>query len=249
MRPPELAPEVEELKRSGELPRHVAVIMDGNGRWATKRGLPRVAGHQAARRSVREVVQGCAELKIAYLTLYTFSTENWHRPRPEVSALMAFLRQVLIEERDELARNNVRMRVIGQIEDLPSEVRAALDAAMQYLAGNTGLELILALSYSGRRELTLGFQKLAEKIERGELKAEEIREELIEAHLATAGIPHPDLLIRTSGEQRLSNFLLWQLAYAEIYVTQTLWPDFRKKDLYKALLDYQKRNRRFGRVE
>ena len=249
MRQTELLSERRELQANGNLPRHVAIIMDGNGRWATRRGLPRIAGHHAGRRSVREIVEGCAELGIEYLTLYTFSTENWQRPLTEVTGLMAFLRQVLKEECEALHKNNVRLSAIGQVSDLPPEVREQLEQTMQSLSTNRGLNLILALSYSGRRELVDCFRRLAEEVKAGRLEPAAIDEAAIEARLYTPDVPAPDLLIRTSGEMRLSNFLLWQLAYAEIYVTQTLWPDFRKQHLYRALSEYQKRDRRFGRVE
>jgi undecaprenyl diphosphate synthase len=223
--------------------------MDGNGRWATRRGLPRIAGHQAGRRSVREIVEGAAELGIEVLTLYTFSIENWQRPLPEVTGLMSFLRQVLLEERQSLRKNNVALRVIGRVGDLPAEVRQELDRTVEELAGGTGLKLVLALSYGGRAELVDCFRRVLEDLRAGRLQEEQVDEQTIEAHLYTAGLPNPDLLIRTSGEMRLSNFLLWQMAYAEIYVTDVLWPDFRKRDLYRAVSAYQKRDRRFGRVE
>ncbi|MFN8548957.1 MAG: isoprenyl transferase [Candidatus Eisenbacteria bacterium] len=249
MRQSELLAERRELIKSGNLPRHVAVIMDGNGRWATRRGLPRIAGHHAGRRGVREAVEGCAELGIEYLTLYTFSTENWQRPPTEVAGLMAFLRQVLKEEGEALDRNNVRLSAIGHLNELPREVKEQVDRSIEMLGKNTGLNLILALSYSGRRELVDCFRRLAAEVKAGTLSPEAIDEAAIQSRLYTADVPPPDLLIRTSGEMRLSNFLLWQLAYAEIYVTQTLWPDFRHQHLYRALSEYQKRDRRFGRVE
>jgi undecaprenyl diphosphate synthase len=245
----ELLPQRERLAAKGNLPRHVAIIMDGNGRWATKRGLPRIAGHHAGRRSVREAVEACSELGIEFLTLYTFSIENWNRPLPEVTGLMSFLRQVLSEERAALRDNNVRLEAIGRVDDLPPEVRGELERTIQELRGNTGLRLLLALSYGGRAELVDCFRRLLSQMQEGKLRPEQVDELMIEANLYTAGYPNPDLLIRTSGEMRLSNFLLWQLAYAEIYVTDTLWPDFRKQDLYSALSEYQKRDRRFGRVE
>ena len=240
--------ECQGLKAKGNLPRHVAIIMDGNGRWATRRGLPRIAGHQAGRRSVREVVEGCGELGVECLTLFTFSSENWSRPPAEVRALMRFLHQVLIEEVKALDDNNVRLETIGRREDLPAEVNEELDRTMARLRDNQGLRLILALSYGGRRELVDCFQKLMAEVQAGRLRAEEVDEALVEKHLYTGDWPNPDLLIRTSGEMRLSNFLLWQLAYAEIYVTDILWPDFRKADLFQAISEYQKRDRRFGRV-
>ena len=240
--------ECQGLKAKGNLPRHVAIIMDGNGRWATRRGLPRIAGHQAGRRSVREVVEGCGELGIECLTLFTFSSENWSRPRAEVRALMRFLHQVLIEEVKALDENDVRLETIGRREDLPAEVNEELDRTIARLEHNRGLRLILALSYGGRRELVDCFQKLMAEVQAGELRPEDVDEAMVEKHLYTADWPNPDLLIRTSGEMRLSNFLLWQLAYAEIYVTSILWPDFRKPDLFQAISEYQKRDRRFGRV-
>jgi undecaprenyl diphosphate synthase len=246
---PELLPEREALVRAGNLPRHVAIIMDGNGRWATRRGLPRIAGHHASRRSVREVVEGCSELGIPVLTLYTFSMENWKRPLEEVSGLMSFLRQVLVEERKALKENNVVLQAIGRLQDLPPEVLEEVRRTEEELSGNTGLKLLLALSYGSRAELVDCFRRLARRVQEEGARPEAIDEAAIEANLYTAGFPNPDLLIRTSGEMRLSNFLLWQLAYAEIYVTDTLWPDFRKRDLYRAISEYQKRERRFGRVD
>jgi undecaprenyl diphosphate synthase len=240
--------EKEAILAQGNLPRHIAVIMDGNGRWATRRGLPRIAGHHAGRRGVREAVEGASALGIEVLTLYTFSVENWHRPAAEVSGLMAFLRQVLKEERDALHRNQVSLQVIGRVADLPPEVRGEVDRTVRHLSANTGLRLVLALSYGGRTELVDCMRSLVADIREGRLREEQIDEAAVEARLYTAGLPQPDLLIRTSGEMRLSNFLLWQLAYAEIYVTDTLWPDFRQRDLFAAVAEYQKRDRRFGRV-
>ncbi|MBD3337330.1 MAG: di-trans,poly-cis-decaprenylcistransferase [Candidatus Eisenbacteria bacterium] len=222
--------------------------MDGNGRWAQQRGLERIAGHQAGRKSVREVVEGCVEIGIPILTLYTFSIENWQRPVTEVQGLMAFLRQVLEEERGELRKNGVRLRTIGRVEDLPEEVRRSLRGTQEYLAQGDRMCLNLALSYGGRAEIVDTLNRIAREVQAGRIQPGEIDEELVERFLYTSGQPHPDLLIRTSGELRLSNFLLWQLAYAEIWVTETLWPDFRKEDLFRAVADYQKRNRRFGRV-
>lgn len=245
----DLLSEKDQLLASGKLPRHVAIIMDGNGRWATRRGLPRIAGHHAGRRSVREAVEGCSELGIEFLTLYTFSIENWNRPLAEVNGLMSFLRQVLSEERAALRDNNVRMESIGRLEDLPAEVAKELQRTIDELKDNTGLRLLLALSYGGRAEMVDCVRRILTQVQEGSLAPEAVDEAVIEANLYTAGYPNPDLLIRTSGEMRLSNFLLWQLAYAEIYVTDTLWPDFRKRDLYRALSEYQKRDRRFGRVE
>ncbi len=245
----------EELKSiekkiisKGGLPKHVAVIMDGNGRWARKRGLPRIAGHRAGIEAVREVVKGCIALGIPYLTLYTFSVENWNRPRQEVNALMAFLRQTLRKEVNELDRRDVRLLAIGRIDDLPSSVRDELKRAMKKLSDNKGLTLILALSYGGRVEIVDAIRKIARMVARGKLDPDEIDVATVDANLYTAGIPDPDLLIRTSGEMRVSNFLLWQIAYSEIWVTDVLWPDFRRSHFYQAIIDYQGRERRFGRI-
>lgn len=233
----------------GNLPRHIAIIMDGNGRWATRQGQPRVAGHYAGRRAVREVVEASADLGIEFLTLYTFSIENWRRPQHEVRALMAFLGQVLREEIEELDRNNVRLGAIGRLGDLPAAVRKELDAAIQKLQGNTGLRLFLALSYGGRAEIVDATRRVAQEISAGTLRPEDLTEDLFARYLYTADIPCPDLLIRTSGEMRVSNFLLWQVAYSEIYVTDVLWPDFREGHLYEAIAAYQQRDRRFGGVD
>jgi undecaprenyl diphosphate synthase len=231
------------------VPRHVAIIMDGNGRWAKARGVPRLMGHRAGRESVREAVRGCVALGVEVLTLYTFSTENWNRPKREVGALMAILRQTLRSERKELKANNVRLEVIGRQQDLPAEVLGAIDETREFLAGSTGLLLNLALSYSGRAEIVDGVRRLLEDSARRPIAPASVDEKLIERYLATAGLPDPDLLIRTSGEMRISNFMLWQLAYTELWITDTLWPDFRRRDLYRAVADYQQRDRRFGRVD
>jgi undecaprenyl diphosphate synthase len=240
---------VDEIKASGNLPRHIAVIMDGNGRWAKKRGLPRIEGHRAGRKAVREAVEGCVELGVQVLTLYTFSVENWSRPEREVSALMLFLRQTLKQEREELRKNDVRLGVIGRVSDLPKAVRKVLDETIDDLKESKGLLLNLALSYGGRAEIVDAVRKIAADARLAQTKPEEIDEKFIERRLYTAGIPDPDLLIRTSGEMRVSNFLLWQLAYSEMWVTETLWPDFRKKHLFEAVRNYQKRQRRFGRID
>jgi undecaprenyl diphosphate synthase len=239
----------EAIRQRGNLPHHIAIIMDGNGRWATRQGLPRISGHYAGRRAVREVVEGCVEFGIEYLTLYTFSIENWNRPPREVAALMRFLSKCLKEEREELKRNNVRLGAWGHLDDLPREVRKQLDSAIEELSKNTGLCLNLALSYSGRAEIVDAVRRIAEKVQEGTVAPEEIDEKIFDDHLYTAGTPAPDLLIRTSGEMRLSNFLLWQLAYSEIYLTDVLWPDFRKEHLEEAIVAYQGRDRRFGRVD
>ncbi len=242
-------PTLEELKAHGHLPRHVAIIMDGNGRWARARGVPRLLGHRAGRESVREAVRGCAALGVEVLTLYTFSTENWSRPAREVSALMAMLRQSLRGEREELKANNVRLKVIGRTADLPAPVRRAIDETEQFLAPCTGMLLNLAISYGGRVELVDAIRGMLGDRARGRLRAEDVDEELVSRYLYTAGLPDPDLLIRTSGEMRISNFMLWQLAYTELWVTGTLWPDFRRRHLFQAIADYQRRERRFGRVD
>ncbi len=226
------------------LPQHIAVIMDGNGRWAHRRHLPRIAGHRAGIRAVRQVVEACARLGVPYLTLYAFSIENWKRPHTEIQLLMALLREYLRKEIPELQRQNIRLGVIGRIRRLPKPVQGDLRAAVEKTARNTGLRLTLALNYGGRAELVDAIRRIAaESRSNGSIT---IDEQSISEHLYTRGFPDPDLLIRTSGELRLSNFLLWQVAYAEIWVTDTLWPDFAQKDLFQAIIDYQKRERRYG---
>jgi undecaprenyl diphosphate synthase len=236
----------EALRERGNLPRHIAIIMDGNGRWARARGVPRLMGHRAGRESVREVVKGCVALGVEVLTLYTFSTENWNRPAGEVRALMGILRRTLREERKELRERNVRLRVMGRVADLPADVRAVIDETIGYLAGCDGLLLNLALSYSGRAEIVDAVRRLL--LDRGGTPVT-IDEGMLADYLYTADLPDPDLLIRTSGEMRLSNFMLWQLAYTELWITETLWPDFRRRHLYQAVADFQRRERRFGRVD
>ncbi len=238
----------EGLRAAGEIPRHIAIIMDGNGRWARRRGKPRISGHAEGVESVRDVVGACGELGVGYLTLYAFSTENWKRPQEEVSLLMRLLLKALRDETDRLNSNNVSLRVIGDVQTLPAEVQSGLLESIRKTASNTGLTLILALSYSGRWDLTEAARGLARKAASGRLEPEAITEDLVAAHLSTAGVPDPDLLIRTSGELRISNFLLWQLAYAEFHVTPKFWPEFRRQDLYEAISDYQRRERRFGMV-
>ena len=228
------------------LPQHVAIIMDGNGRWAKGKGKLRVFGHHNGVLSVRDVVEGAGELGVKYLTLYTFSSENWNRPKFEVTAIMELLISTINKEIRKLMDNNVRLNAIGDIETLPKKCIDELRNAMEKTAGNTGLVLTLALSYSSRREIVQATKAIAEKVERGELKASDITEELFAKHLHTSNLPDPELLIRTSGEYRISNYLLWQIAYAELYFTDKLWPDFRREDLFEAILDYQKRERRFG---
>ncbi len=238
----------ESLRAAGEIPRHIAIIMDGNGRWAKKRGRPRISGHAEGVESVRDIVGACGELGVGYLTLYAFSTENWKRPEEEVSLLMRLLLKALRDETDRLHSNNVRLRVIGDVQTLPDEVRHELLESIRKTASNTGLTLILALSYSGRWDVTEAVRWLVTEAASGRLGPEEVTEEKVAGHLSTAGVPDPDLLIRTSGELRISNFLLWQLAYAEFHVTPKFWPDFRRRDLYEAISDYQRRERRFGMV-
>jgi undecaprenyl diphosphate synthase len=230
------------------LPAHVAVIMDGNGRWAKQRGLPRVEGHRNGVESVRAVVRACGEVGIKYLTLYAFSVENWNRPKDEVDTLMKYLARFLKNEIGELNRSNVRLEVIGQIYRLPEFVQEQLKKTQAALAKNNGLTLILALSYGGRQEIVEAVRAIASKAKAGKLEPAEINEQIISQHLYTHQYPDPDLLIRTSGELRVSNFLLWQISYAEFVVTPTLWPDFRKAELFAALEEYTRRHRRFGGV-
>jgi undecaprenyl diphosphate synthase len=230
------------------LPTHVAIIMDGNGRWAKQRHLPRVEGHRHGVESVRAVVRAAGELGIKYLTLYAFSVENWNRPKDEVDTLMRYLARYLKTEIDELQRNNVRLEVIGQVYRLPEFVQEQLANTRQALARNNGLTLILALSYGGRTEIVEAVRQIAAKAKAGEIEPEEINEQVISQHLYTRHYPDPDLLIRTSGELRVSNFLLWQISYAEFVVTPTLWPDFRKAQFFAALEEYARRHRRFGAV-
>ncbi len=231
---------------AGGLPRHVAIIMDGNGRWAAKRRLPRVAGHRAGRHAVRASVEACGRLGVEVLTLYTFSHENFNRPDAEVRALWHFLQESLAAERDELDRRGVRLVATGDLSRLPERARTALQQAVDSLAGNTGLVLNLALAYGGRQEIVAAAVALARRLQAGELDAGQVDEEAFAAGLWTCGLPDPDLVIRTSGEARLSNFLLWQAAYAELLITPVLWPDFGPRDLALAVADYQNRERRFG---
>ena len=238
----------ERLLKNGNIPKHIAVIMDGNGRWAKKRALPRVAGHHEGVNSVRDMVESCGQIGVKYLTLYTFSTENWNRPKDEVSILMRLLVSSLRDERDRLHHNNVRVKTIGDFASLPQDAQDEFLDAIELTKNNSGLTLILALSYSGRWDITSGVKRIAEQVKAGTLSPETITDEIISQNLSTKNIPDPDLLIRTSGELRISNFLLWQLAYSEMYVTDVLWPDFRRQELYKAIESYQTRERRFGKV-
>lgn len=238
----------QRILKRGDLPKHIAIIMDGNGRWARKQQLSRVEGHREGINSVREIVRASGELDLKYLTLYTFSTENWNRPRGEVSALMRLLLRTIRAEVDELKKNNVRLMTIGRLQDLPLPARRAMKKAIDTLKNNTGLTLNLALSYSSRKEITDAMAAIARKVRSGQLHPEELDEDTISEHLYTAAIPDPELLIRTSGELRVSNFLLWQLAYTEIYVTEVLWPDFRRLEFFRAIAAFQNRERRFGLV-
>jgi len=231
-----------------KLPSHIAVIMDGNGRWARQRGLDRVFGHQQGVNAVRNVIEAAAELGVRYLTLYAFSTENWGRPDEEVSALMSIMIQSLNKETETLIKNNIRMLTIGDVDRLADDVKERLDDTIKLTSGCTGLSLIVALSYSSRWEITEAARRLATDIKNGVVNIDSVNEERFGNYLSTAGIPDPDLMIRTSGEMRISNFLLWQLAYAELYITETLWPDFGKDNFYEAIIEYQRRERRFGKT-
>jgi len=236
------------LKKSGEIPKHIAIIMDGNGRWAKKRGLPRVAGHKRGVDTVKEIVEASAEIGVKFLTLYTFSTENWKRPKDEVSTLMRLLLNSLRDRVNELNDNDIRLTTIGNIESLPMAVRKQLDFDIERTRNNKKMVLNLALSYSGRWELLEAIKKITDSTVEGKIKSEDIDEKLVSSFLTTKNIPDPDLVIRTSGEFRVSNFLLWQIAYSEFIITETLWPDFSKYDLYDAIKIFQKRERRFGKV-
>ena len=229
------------------IPQHIAVIMDGNGRWATERGKERSYGHQAGVETVRRITSECTRLGVKYLTLYTFSTENWNRPADEIAALMGL---VLTSLEDEIfMKNNVRFRVIGDIGRLPEAVQVKLQETMDHTAGNSAMTMVVALSYSSRWEITEAMRRIAEKVENGELKSGDITEDVVSANMNTAFMPDPDLLIRTGGELRISNYLLWQIAYSELYFCDTYWPDFDENDLRKAIASYQSRQRRFGKTE
>ncbi|MFA7288703.1 MAG: isoprenyl transferase [Melioribacteraceae bacterium] len=239
---------IEEVKKSGKTPAHIAIIMDGNGRWAKKRALPRVAGHQKGVAIVREIVEACANLGVKVLTLYTFSTENWNRPEDEVTTLMRLIVKSLQIETNELHSNNIKLTTIGNTKLLPSIVQDELTSAIEKTANNTSMTLNLALSYSGRWELTEAVKNITKQVVDNKLNFEDITEKTISDFLSTAAFPDPDLMIRSGGEQRISNFLLWQIAYSEIYITDTLWPDFKTKNLLEAIKSFQKRERRFGLV-
>lgn len=239
---------MKETLDKNNLPKHIAVIMDGNGRWAKKKGAMRVFGHKNAIKAVREVTEACAELGIAHLTLYAFSTENWNRPQKEVDALMQLLVTTIRKETDTLTKNNIRLSTIGNTEQLPKACQKELAEAIEITAQNTGLNLILALSYSGRWDISQAIKRIAQDIEAQKISSQDINDQLIEQYLASRNIPDPELLIRSSGEFRISNFYLWQMAYTEIFITPILWPDFRREHLYEAIADYQKRERRFGKI-
>ncbi len=230
------------------MPRHVAIIMDGNGRWAKQHGLVRMFGHKKGVETVHNITEEAARLGIEYLTLYTFSTENWNRPKEEVDALMSLLVDTIVKETDTLMKNNVRLLTIGDLERLPKEARRKFEGCMEETAGNTGLRLVIALSYSARWEIVNAVKQIASAVKAGTLRVEELDEQKVSEAMTTADMPDPDLLIRTSGELRISNFLLWQLAYSELYFTPCLWPDFTVEEFRRAIADYQHRERRFGKT-
>ncbi len=233
---------------SGEVPEHIAIIMDGNGRWAKSKGSIRLHGHKAGVDSVRDITEACAQLGVKYLTLYAFSTENWGRPTMEVRGLMRLLVTSLRKEADNLHENDIRLVTIGQIDRFPEDCQDELQEAIDLTKDNSRLQLCLALSYSGRWDITEAVKKIAQHVKEGRLAPELINDQMIADHLSTANVPDPDLIIRTSGEYRISNFLLWQLAYSELYITEQYWPDFRRNELYQAIESYQKRDRRFGKL-
>ena len=245
---PEASPRLVQLRLNGAVPRHIAIIMDGNGRWASERGLPRSAGHQAGMASVRETVEACLQAGVEVLTLFAFSQENWQRPAAEIDALMALLEEYIAQESAELRQQGVAVRMLGELDRLTSAARGAVDQIESLTAGGRALSLNICLSYGSRAELVRAARCLAERVQAGVLDPGAIDEAMVRAELYTAAWPDPDLLIRTSGEMRLSNFLLWQVAYSEFHVTPVLWPDFAREDLFGAILDYQNRDRRFGRV-
>ncbi len=230
------------------VPSHVAIIMDGNGRWAQKRGNSRIFGHEHGVESVRSVIKAAANIGVKYLTLYAFSTENWNRPRYEVDALMSLLVNVVKKETSDLNKNNVRLLIIGDRESLPDKVRKETDEIVKTLYDNTGLTVVMALSYSSRWEILKAVKNIAQDVKNCKIQPQDVSQELFDSYLATAEIPDPELLIRTSGEERISNFLLWQIAYSELYFTPVLWPDFTEEDFYTAILNYQQRERRFGKT-
>ncbi len=240
--------ELKDKIDKNKLPEHIAIIMDGNGRWAQKKGNQRIFGHKNGVKAVRDVVEGAGELGVKYLTLYAFSTENWNRPKQEVDALMGLLVTTINSETDTLIKNNVRLLTIGDTDGLPKNVRANLNELIENTSDNKGLTLILALNYSARWEILNAVKNILKDNQKETIEINKIDNDFFENYLNTKGIPDPDLMIRTSGEYRISNFLIWQLAYSELYFTEVLWPDYRKNDLYEAILDYQKRERRFGKT-
>jgi undecaprenyl diphosphate synthase len=237
-----------EMIDKSNLPKHIAVIMDGNGRWAKKQGARRIFGHQNAVKAVRDISEGSAEIGIKYLTLYAFSTENWKRPKAEIKGLMELLVATIRKETGTLIKNNIILKAIGDIGSLPPKCRRELSEAIDITSNNSGLTLILALSYSGRWDIVEGIKSLLKDVKNKLISEEDINQELFSRYLSTSNIPDPELLIRTSGEMRISNFLLWQMAYTELYITDLLWPDFRKEHLIEAIISYQKRERRFGKI-
>ena len=239
---------MKELLDMNRIPQHIAIIMDGNGRWAKRQGLARMFGHKQGVEVVHNITEAAAELGLQYLTLYTFSTENWNRPKEEVDALMTLLVDTIAKETPTLMKNNVRLLTIGDLERLPEGAKKKFIGCMEQTAGNTGLKLVIALSYSSRWEIINAMKQAVAKAQKGELRAEDVNEELVSDLMTTHGMPDPDLLIRTSGELRISNFLLWQIAYSELYFTDCLWPEFTVEEFYKAIVNYQHRERRFGRV-
>lgn len=240
--------ELAAIRLGGRIPEHIAVIMDGNGRWAEARGQPRFRGHSAGMESVREVIEGSIQAGVSWLTLFAFSQENWNRPAREIASLMRLLERYVARERDELREQGVRVRIFGEHDRMAASTRAAIEDIQAATAGGTALTVNLMISYGGRAEIARAARRLAERAAQGELRPDDIDEAVFAAELYTSEMPDPDLLIRTSGEQRISNFLLWQLAYTEMHITPVLWPDFRREDLFRAILDFQQRDRRFGRV-
>ena len=238
-----------KISSNGNLPKHIAIIMDGNGRWARLKNLPRAAGHKEGINSVREIVRVCGEIGVSYLTLYTFSSENWSRPRTEVSAIMKLLLSTIKKEIRNLDDNNVKLSAIGSLDELPKETQKNILDGVEMTKSNSGLNLILALSYGSRQELIRAIKRISKRIDESNLEIDNINEDILSEELYTAGTPDPDLIIRTGGEHRLSNFLLWQSAYSELLISETFWPDFRENELLNSILDYQNRQRRFGQTE
>lgn len=239
----------EKVRELGDVPKHIAIIMDGNGRWAKMNSLPRAAGHKEGINSVREIVRVCGEIDVSFLTLYTFSSENWNRPETEVSAIMKLLFSTIRKEIDNLDKNNVRLTTIGNLKDLPKETRKNIKNGISQTQDNTGLNLILALSYGSRQELIRAIRRIGNRIESSQIKSDDITNDVLESELYSAGVPDPDLVIRTGGEYRLSNFLLWQAAYSELLITEKHWPEFRENELLNGIIDYQNRQRRFGQTD